>query len=89
MRDGKRRRSLDYQADQRRRGAISVDAGRWSSQNNAVERPDPEHFIREAAALVDAAYLPLTAEHAVIDVVLVDAPAKPSVVVHNFVWVCS
>jgi hypothetical protein len=34
------------------------------------------NIVREAAALVDAADSPLTAEHAVIDNVLVDAVAK-------------
>jgi hypothetical protein len=60
---------------QRRRGTIGVDVRR-SSQNNAVQGPEKPDIVREASALIDAAYLPLAGSHAVVDVVLVDAPAK-------------
>ena len=55
--------------------SIGVNVGR-SRQRNAVQRPEKPDRIREALALVDAAYQPHTAEHTIIDVVLVDAVAK-------------
>ena len=52
--------------------SVSMPGG----QNNAIERPRPAHVVRKTAALIDAANLPLAAEHAVVDAVLVDAVAK-------------
>jgi hypothetical protein len=42
----------------------------------ALQRPVKADIGREAVALVDATDLPLTAEHAVIDVVLVGVMTK-------------
>ena len=47
--------------------SIGVNVGR-SGQRNAVQRPEKPDRIREALALVDAAYQPHAAEHTVIDV---------------------
>lgn len=54
---------------------VGVDV-RWSRQHNAVERPEEPDGIRNAAAFVDATYIPVATEHAVIDAVLIDAVAK-------------
>ncbi len=55
--------------------SIRANVGR-SGEHNAVQRPEKPNIMREALALVDAAYQPVAAEHAVIDAVLVDAVAK-------------
>jgi hypothetical protein len=60
---------------------IRPDAGSdtvqpWrSGQHNPVEGPEKPDFWGEALLLVDAAYQPLAAEHAEIDILLVDAVA--------------
>ena len=55
---------------------VGVDV-RCSRQHNAVERPEEPDGIRNAAAFVDATYIPVATEHAVIDAVLIDAVARP------------
>ena len=55
--------------------SIRANVGR-PREHNAEQGPEKPNIIREALALVDAAYQPVAAEHAVIDAVLVDAVAK-------------
>ena len=51
--------------------------GHFSSRlAGSVERPEPAQIGGTGAHLIDAPDAPLAAEHAVIDVVLVDAMAK-------------
>ena len=55
--------------------SIRANVGR-PREHNAEQGAEKPNIIREALALVDAAYQPVAAEHAVIDAVLVDAVAK-------------